>query len=142
VSWAIDFFSVTALCFATICVFLVFELGRRPVLHGAALFLRHCGLREVRTALQSPWQNPYVEHFIGTLRRELRHHVIVLSEAHLDRLLRKLIEDYYHVARPHQGLAGETPIQGGDPRAADGPTRLAAVPLLGDPHHRYVCVAA
>jgi hypothetical protein len=28
------------------------------------------GIREVLTALQSPWQNPYVERLIGSIRRE------------------------------------------------------------------------
>jgi hypothetical protein len=59
---------------------------------------------DVRTALQSPWQSPYLERFVGTLRRELLDHVIVLNERHLQRLLREFIEEYYHVARPHQGL--------------------------------------
>ena len=35
--------------------------------HGVALFLKSCGIREVRTALQSPWQSPYIKRFIGTL---------------------------------------------------------------------------
>ena len=135
VSWAVDFFTVTTLSFATVYVFLVFEHGRRRVVHlattrnpsmawvtqqlrdampfglqprylfrdndgiyghGVALFLGHCGVREVRTALHSPWQNPYVERFIGTLRRELLNHVIVLNEPHLERLLREFIEEYYH----------------------------------------------
>ena len=87
--------------------------------HGVAPFLRSCGIREVRTALQSPWQSPYIERFIGTLRRELLSHVIVLSEAHLERLLREFIEEYYHVARPHPGRGGETPTPG----AARGWTR-------------------
>jgi len=148
VSWAIDFFTVTTINFATVYVFLVFEHSRRRVIHlatthnptmewviqqlrnampfgvqpqylfrdndgiyghGVALFLKAFGIREVRTALQSAWQSPYIERFIGTLRRELLNHVIVLSEAHLDRVLREFIEEYYHVARPHQGLGGDTP---------------------------------
>jgi hypothetical protein len=42
---------------------------------------------------------------IGTVRRELPDHVIVLSQNHLERLLKEFIEDYYHLAGPHQGLA-------------------------------------
>jgi hypothetical protein len=76
------------------------------------------------------------------LRRELLNHAIVLSEAHLDRLLREFIEEYYHVARPHQGLAGETPIPTESPPGTDGPTKLVAVRILGGLHHRYHRVAA
>ena len=32
---------------------------------------------EVLTAPQSPWQNPYVERLIGSMRRECVDHVIV-----------------------------------------------------------------
>ncbi|MFC1540234.1 integrase core domain-containing protein [Gemmatimonadota bacterium] len=71
--------------------------------HGVRAFLGSCGIEEVRTAYRSPWQNPYVERFIGTLRRELLDHVIVLGVNHLKRLLKEYIEDYYHLARPHQG---------------------------------------
>jgi transposase InsO family protein len=181
VSWAIDFFTVTTLSFATVYAFLVFEHGRRRVLrcattsspsmewvipqlreampfgqqprylfrdndgiygHGVALFLSHCGVREVRTALQSPWQNPYLERFIGTLRRELLDHVIVLNERHLQRLLEEFIEEYYHVARSHQGLDGDTPLPTESPPRFDGPTHPVATPLLGGLHHRYTRVAA
>jgi hypothetical protein len=88
-----------------------------------ALFLQRCGIREVRTAPQSPWQNPYVERFIGTLRRELLDHVIVLNEHHLQRLLGEFVDEYYHVARPHQGLGGDTPTR---PRAHHTSTALPA----------------
>ena len=181
VSWAIDFFTVTTLSFATLYVFLVFDHGRRRVVHlavtrgpsmawmtqqlrdatplglqprylfrdndgiyghGVALFLQRCGIREVRTALQSPWQNPYVERFIGTLRRELLDHVIVLNEHHLQRLLGEFIEEYCHVARPHQGLGGDTPIPTESPPDLDGPTTLTATPVLGGLHHRYQRQAA
>src|SRR5215469_7434161 len=46
------------------------------------------GIREVKTAPRSPWQNPYVERLIGTLRRDCLDHIVVLNENHLRRLLR------------------------------------------------------
>ena len=109
---------------------------------GVALFLRSCGIREVRTAVQSPWQSPYIERFVGTLRRELLNHVIALNEAHLERLLREFIEEYYHLARPHQGLDGDTPIPTDARPDIDGPTKLVSIPVLGGLHHSCVRVAA
>jgi len=106
--------------------------------YGVRAFLISCGILEVRTAYQSPWQNPHVERFIGALRRELLDHVIVLNQRHLERLLREFIEGYYHPARPHQGLAGETPV----PQAPSGRGTLISVPVLGGLHHRYYCAAA
>ena len=110
--------------------------------HGVSLFPKRCGVREVRTALQSPWQSPYIERFIGTLRRELLDQVIVLNEGHVERLLKEFIEEYYHVARPHQGLSGETPIPTESPPQTDGLAELVSLPILGGLHHRYVRLAA
>jgi putative transposase len=88
--------------------------------------------------LRGDRQNPYVERMIGTLRRELLDHVIVLNQRHLERLLREFIQDYYHPARPHQGLAGETPR----PQAPPGKGELISVPVVGGLHHRYYRAAA
>ena len=110
--------------------------------NGIRAFLDRCGIEEVRTAYRSPWQNPFVERFIGTLRREMLDHVIVLSQSHLERLLREFIKEYYHVARPHQGLVGDTPIIQTKPPESSGPSRLISIPILGGLHHRYVRVAA
>ena len=73
-------------------------------------FLVGTGIEEVKTAYRSPWQNPFLERYIGTLRRELLNHVIILSQGHLKRLLKEFIEEYYHIARPYQGLDGDTPF--------------------------------
>jgi transposase InsO family protein len=48
------------------------------------------GIREVLTAPRSPWQNPYAERFIGSLRRECLDHIIVFRESSLRRILRAL----------------------------------------------------
>ena len=45
-------------------------------------------IEEVIISPRSPWQNPYVERLIGTVRRECLDHVIILSEEHLRRILR------------------------------------------------------
>jgi len=110
--------------------------------HGVRAFLSSCGIEEVRTAYRSLWQNPYVERFIGTLRRELLDHVIVLGENHLKRLLKEYIQDYYHLARPHQGLAGDTPLPTNRPMRKEHPTKLVSIPICGGLHHRYERVAA
>ncbi len=109
---------------------------------GVRAFLDSCGIEEVRTAYRSPWQNPFVERFIGTLRREMLHHVIVLGQRHLERILREFIDDYYHVARPHQGLNGDTPFSQTKQSEISGPSKLISIPVLGGLHHRYVRIAA
>src|SRR5260370_742019 len=74
---------------------------------GVAGFLKRCQIEEVRTAYGCPWQNPFVERFGDSLRREVLDHLIVLNQAHLERVLREYIEEFYHTDRPHQGLEGQ-----------------------------------
>src|SRR5258706_9861866 len=45
------------------------------------------GIGEVISAPSSPWQNPYAERLIGSIRRECLDHVIVLGEQHLQQIL-------------------------------------------------------
>jgi len=110
--------------------------------HGVRAFLDSCGIEEVRTAFRSPWQNPFIERYMGTLRKELLDHVIVLNGRHLERLLAEFIEPYYHAERPHQGLHGDTPASHANPPEFAGPTKLIATPVLGGLHHTYQRVAA
>ena len=96
--------------------------------------LKHMGIEEVIIAPRSPWQNPFVERVIGSIRRDCLDHVIVLNEAHLVRILSEYI-NYYHTARPHQSLDHNAPI----PRVVESSEygRVVAEPILGGLHHRY-----
>ena len=62
--------------------------------------LRAMGIRDKPTAPRSPWQNPYVERLIGTIRRECLDHMIVFGEAHLRRILGRYAA-YYNESRIH-----------------------------------------
>ena len=59
--------------------------------------IRSLGIEEVITAPRSPWQNPFCERVIGSIRRDCRDHVIVLNERHLRRILRAYLS-YYIIA--------------------------------------------
>ena len=78
------------------------------------------GIDEVLTAPRSPWQNPYVERLIGSMRRECVDHVVVLNERSLQRILRSYI-DYYHHWRTHLALGKDPAGESG--RRAGGPGR-------------------
>ena len=49
--------------------------------------VRAMGIEEVLTAPRSPWQNPYVERIVGSIRRDCLDHVIIFNETHLRRVL-------------------------------------------------------
>ncbi len=83
-----------------------------------------------------PWQNPFVERVIGSIRRECLDHIIPLSERHLLRTLREY-QDYHNTARTHQSLDGNTP----EIRRAVHRGEVVAESLLGGLHHCYSRVA-
>ena len=59
------------------------------------------GVRVIHTAIGCPWQNPYVERFNQTLKRELLDYVIIRDADHANRLLRQF-KAFYNHHRPHQ----------------------------------------
>ena len=66
------------------------------------------GMKPTRTSPASPWQNGVAERWIGSCRRELLDHLIVLNEAHLRRLIRDYVS-YYHRDRIHDSLQKDPP---------------------------------
>ncbi len=118
-----------------------YPLRDRDAVYGDAF--RHrvtgMGIRDVLTAPQSPWQNPFAERFIGSIRRECLDHVLVLSEPHLHRILTAYFA-YHHHARTHLSLDKDAP----DVRPVERPEagRVVALPEVGGLHHRDVRQAA
>jgi putative transposase len=93
-------------------------------------------IQEVPTAARSPWQNPFAERLIGSIRRNCLDHVIVLSERHLRRILTRYFA-YYHHTRTHLSLTKDAP----DGRPVEPPELLGSiVPIrkVGGLHHRSV----
>jgi len=90
------------------------------------------GITEIASTPRSPWQNPFVERVIGSIRRECTDHVIALGEAHLRWVLNEYVA-YYNESRAHQSLDGDAPV----PREIETSGQVVARPVLGGLHHRY-----
>ncbi len=101
--------------------------------------IRSLGMQEVITAPASPWQNPYVERMIGSIRWEFLDHVVVLNEKHLKRLLSAYL-DYYHPWRTHRSLDQDASV--GRPVQIAIPDRIAEFPVVHGLHHYYLPRAA
>ena len=112
----------------------------RDAIFGAAFDARvdNLGVRQMRTAPHSPWQNGFAERWVGTLRRELLDHVVVLGERHLLRLVRQHMA-YYNEDRPHMSLGGDAPT--GRALEPPGAGDVVALPRVGGLHHRYARAA-
>ena len=92
--------------------------------------IRHMRIEQVLIAPRSPWQSPYVERLIGSIRRECLDHVIVLGEDHLRRFL-SLYFACCHGSRTHLSLDRNAP----EPRDIEPPSRVKAVAV----QHVGVC---
>jgi putative transposase len=92
------------------------------------------GIHEVLAAPHAPWQNAFVERFIGSARRECLDHVIVFNETGLRRLM-NLYCTYYERSRTHLSLDKDTPIS--RPITPSGDGVIISIPQVGGLHHRY-----
>ena len=109
----------------------------RDCIYGAVVTcrLRAMGIRDKPIAPASPWQNSFVERLIGSIRRECVDHIIVLSEAHLRRILKSYAR-YYSETRTHFALDKDAPVS--RPVQRTGVVRSRAI--LGGLHHHYLRV--
>jgi transposase InsO family protein len=96
--------------------------------------IKNLGIKEVIIAPCSPWQNPFAERVIGSIRRECLDHVIIFNEDYLRRVLSEYF-GYYHQVRTHQSLDRNSPI----PREVEQPAKgkVISIPMVGGLHHQY-----
>lgn len=93
------------------------------------------GIQQKVTAPRSPWQNPFAERLIGSIRRECLDGVIVLNERQMRKVLTDYF-DYYYRTRPPRSLSHDSPI----PRLVESPDlgRVIAIPKVVGLHHHYL----
>ena len=118
-----------------------FLLRDRDAVYGAE-FRRQAAvldIEDIMTAPQSPWQNPYAERLIGSIRRECLDHMIILAELHLKRILASYAE-YYHSARTHLSLEKDAPLGRSIQLREQG--KIVELKRVGGFHHEYVRMAA
>jgi len=101
--------------------------------HAFTSRVRAMGIRDRPISPGSPWQNPYVERLIGTVRRERLDRVLVFVEAHLRQILSSYAP-YYNEVRTHLALGKDAPLG----RAVQRTGVVIAIPILSGLHHHYV----
>jgi putative transposase len=94
------------------------------------------GIEPKRTSFRSPWQNGVAERWVGSCRRDLLDHVIVVNEWHLKRVMNEYVH-YYHDDRTHLALEKRTPAGREAQTKSTVGSRVIAMPRLGGLHHRY-----
>jgi len=101
--------------------------------------IKSMDIEQVLISARSPWQNPYVERVIGSIRRECLDHTIIFNDRHLRRVLKKYFH-YYHGSRTHLGLEKDCP----EPRPVESEDSgiIQTEPMVGGLHHRYYRLAA
>lgn len=93
------------------------------------------GIDVIHTPVEAP--KAICERFIGSVRRELLDHILILSVRHLHRKVKVYVR-YFNHARLHQGIDGQIPIPSGAPPSVTPPlSRLRRHPVLGGLHHDY-----
>ena len=111
-------------------------LRDRDAIYGQhlAAVIQGMGIEELLTAPRSPWENPYVERLVGSIRRECLDHIMVGNQRSLRRILRDYFA-YYEHSRTHLALAKDAP----EPRAVEKPEqgRIVSIAQVGGLHHRY-----
>jgi len=98
--------------------------------------VKSLGIEPKRTSFRSPWQNGVAERWVGSCRRDLLDHVIVLNERHLKRLINEYVL-YYHEDRTHLALSKGTPAGRKAGTKSIAGRKVVSMPRLGSLHHRY-----
>ncbi|MCP4416068.1 MAG: transposase, partial [Chloroflexi bacterium] len=64
----------------------------------------------IRTPFKAPNANAFAERWVRTVREECLDKLLILNEAHLQRVLDEFLT-YYNARRPHQSLDQQSPLE-------------------------------
>jgi len=94
------------------------------------------GMNSKRISAECAWRNGVAERWIGSCRREFLDHAVVLSDAHLHRLIQDYIA-YYHADRTHDFLEKNSPAMRPMSCKPEPSSRLVSYPRVGGLPQRY-----
>ena len=146
---AMDFLAVPSARFKLLYIGFAIDHARREVLHFNVTAnptpawviqqlrdsISQLGVESKPTSIGSPWQNVLAERWVGTVRRELLDHVIVLDERHLYQLMRDYVE-YYNRDRVHTQLR-DSPLGREVEIRPCSSAQVIGLPRVGGIQHRY-----
>jgi putative transposase len=108
------------------CRFLIRDRDKKYVEAFDTVF-RSEGIKIIRTPVRAPNANAYAERWVCSVREEGLDHLLILSQVHLRRVLKRYVE-YYNEARPHQGIEQRIPVT---PEQSPGSGAVAHRKVLG-----------
>jgi len=94
-------------------------------------------IESVRTSFRSPWQNGIAERWVGSCKRELMDHAIILNERHANVLMDEYVQ-YYNEDRTHYSLDKDPPSGRPIMNRPSDDSKVIALPRIGGLHHKYV----
>lgn len=96
------------------------------------------GIETILTPYRSPKADAFAERWVRTVREECLDQLLILSAAHLSRVLREYVA-YYNRRRPHQGIRQQVPIVLSERRVATPAARhhVCRREVLGGIIHDY-----
>ena len=97
------------------------------------------GIRIVLTAPQAPRMNAIMERWAGTVRREVLDRMLIISAAHLRKILSEY-ESHFNGHRPHRALNHASPLRA-LPDPVDAGIKVIRRDRLGGLLHEYAQVA-
>jgi len=101
------------------------------------------GIRVIRTPIQAPNANAYIERWVGSARRECLDRILIFSRRQLERVLSIYVQ-HYNERRPHRALDLHAPDPS-RPASTQGEPPVNAIrrrDLLGGLIHEYEATAA
>jgi putative transposase len=104
-------------------------------------FLRTEGITVIRAPIAAPKAKAHAERWVGSVRRECLDRILILSQAHLELVLREYVA-HHNTHRPHRALNQQPPLPKPIPiPAPSNEARVRRRDRLGGLLHEYELAA-